>query len=97
MTFDLRLNSLFNRSMMFVVRREIISHPEHVNDAEYSEIMEIPSETYYGKGYQDIYSRKPNIEKAKRLLQWEPEIELEDALVRTLHSFLEENTADGSR
>ena len=85
------------KELAFLLKKIFKSHPEHVNDAEYSEIMEIPSETYYGKGYQDIYSRKPNIEKAKRLLQWEPEIELEDALVRTLHSFLEENTADGSR
>ena len=33
--------------------------------ASYSEIIEVPAQTYYGKGYQDIYTRKPSIEKAE--------------------------------
>jgi len=68
-----------------------MSHPDHVNDGEYSEVVEISSETYYGEGYQDIYTRKPCIEKARKLLQWTPKIGLEEALKRTLYSFLEEN------
>jgi UDP-4-amino-4-deoxy-L-arabinose formyltransferase/UDP-glucuronic acid dehydrogenase (UDP-4-keto-hexauronic acid decarboxylating) len=56
--------------------------------------VEIPSETYYGKGYQDIYSRKPSIVKARELLGWTPSVGLEDALQRTLYSFLEENAAE---
>src|SRR3972149_1100814 len=80
------------KELAFMLKNIFTSHPDHVNDQEYSEIEEIPSETYYGAGYQDIYSRKPGIEKAKKLLQWTPEVELEDALKRTLYSFLEENT-----
>ena len=81
------------KELAFILKKIFTSHPDHLNDQEYSEIVEIPSETYYGAGYQDIYSRKPGIEKAKKLLQWTPEVELEDALKRTLYSFLEENTA----
>jgi len=78
--------------------REIFkAHPEHRHDGEYSEIVEIPSETYYGKGYQDIYCRKPSIAKARRLLDWEPKIGLEESLKRTLYSFMEENTVDCSQ
>jgi len=80
------------KELAFILKKIFTSHPDHLNDQEYSEIVEIPSETYYGAGYQDIYSRKPGIEKAKTLLQWTPEVELEDALKRTLYSFLEENT-----
>lgn len=80
------------KELAFILKKIFTSHPDHLNDQEYSEIVEIPSETYYGAGYQDIYSRKPGIEKAKKLLQWTPEVELEDALKRTLYSFLEENT-----
>jgi len=61
------------------------------NDKVYSEIIEASAETYYGKGYQDIYSRNRNIEKARKLLGWEPVIGLDDALRMTLDSFLEEN------
>jgi len=81
------------KELAFILKKIFTSHPDHVNDLEYSEIVEISQETYYGAGYQDICSRKPGIEKAKKLLQWTPEVELEDALKRTLYSFLEENTA----
>lgn len=42
------------------------------------------------KHYQDIYTRKPSIEKAKTLLNWEPKVDLLDSLKKTLYSFLEE-------
>ncbi|HUH65449.1 MAG TPA: bifunctional UDP-4-keto-pentose/UDP-xylose synthase [Syntrophales bacterium] len=67
------------------------AHKDHRNDKVYSEIVEASSLSYYGKGYQDIYSRKPSIEKAKRLLNWKPKVGLKDALRMTLESFLEEN------
>ena len=57
----------------------------------YSEIVEVPSDAFYGKGYQDIYTRKPSIEQAGKLLGWEPKIGLEDSLKMTIYSFLEEN------
>ena len=38
--------------------------------------METPHEDYYGKGYQDIVSRKPSIDQARRLLGWEPMTDL---------------------
>jgi UDP-4-amino-4-deoxy-L-arabinose formyltransferase/UDP-glucuronic acid dehydrogenase (UDP-4-keto-hexauronic acid decarboxylating) len=66
-------------------------HPQHRQDETYSEIIEVPAQTYYGKGYQDIYTRKPSIEKAQRLLGWSPKITLEDSLRMTLYAFLEEN------
>jgi UDP-4-amino-4-deoxy-L-arabinose formyltransferase/UDP-glucuronic acid dehydrogenase (UDP-4-keto-hexauronic acid decarboxylating) len=79
------------KELALQLKQIFMSHPEHVNDSEYSEIVEIPSETFYGKGYQDIYTRKPNIEKAARFLEWKPAIGMEEALKRTLYSFLEEN------
>jgi len=79
------------KELAYMLREMFMAHPEHVNDEVYSEIIEIPAETYYGRGYQDIYSRKPKIEKAKRLLNWEPKVDLQEALRRTLYSFLEEN------
>ncbi len=74
-----------------ILKNLFMAHPAHKNDKVYSDIVETSASSYYGKGYQDIYSRKPSIEKATRLLGWKPEIGLEDALNRTLESFLEEN------
>ena len=74
-----------------ILKNLFMAHPAHRNDKVYSEIIEASAEAYYGKGYQDIYSRKPSIEKARKLLDWKPEIGLEDALRMTLDSFLEEN------
>jgi len=68
-----------------------MAHPKHRDDGVYSEIIEVPSDTFYGKGYQDIYTRKPSIEKARTLLNWAPEFGLHDSLKRTIDSFLAEN------
>jgi UDP-4-amino-4-deoxy-L-arabinose formyltransferase/UDP-glucuronic acid dehydrogenase (UDP-4-keto-hexauronic acid decarboxylating) len=79
------------KDLAHLLKDIFISHPEHLHDGEYSEIVEIPAAAYYGNGYQDIYSRKPNIEKAMRLLNWKPEVNLIDSLKVTLYAFLEEN------
>lgn len=73
-----------------IMKKIFAEHPRHRNDPHYSEIIEVPSEKYYGIGYQDIYSRKPSIEKARRLLNWEPKFGLEESLKRTIYAFLDE-------
>jgi nucleoside-diphosphate-sugar epimerase len=50
----------------------------------------VGADSYYGKGYQDILTRKPSIEKARRLLGWEPSTTLDAALERTFEAFVEE-------
>jgi nucleoside-diphosphate-sugar epimerase len=51
-------------------------------------IEEVSSAEYYGKGYQDILTRKPSIAKARKLLGWEPKVPLDDALRLTFDAFL---------
>ncbi len=79
------------KELATLLKKLFKEHPQHKNDSTYSEMVEIPAETFYGKGYQDILTRKPSIEKAKRLLGWEPSVGLEEAMHLTLNSFLEEN------
>ncbi|MCE5280697.1 MAG: bifunctional UDP-4-keto-pentose/UDP-xylose synthase [Deltaproteobacteria bacterium] len=79
------------RELAHTLKKIFMAHPDHLKDESYSEIIEVPAGEYYGKGYQDIYTRKPSIEKARDLLGWRPEIGLEDSLRMTLYSFLEEN------
>jgi nucleoside-diphosphate-sugar epimerase len=72
-----------------------MAHPYHVNDPAYSEIIDMAHEKYYGKGYQDILSRKPSIAKAQELLGWSPKTGLDQALSDTLNDFLEEMESGG--
>ncbi len=74
-----------------MLKKLFMEHPNHRDDKTYSEIIEVSSANFYGKGYQDIITRKPSIEKARRLLDWEPRVNLDDSLKMTLYSFLEEN------
>jgi len=69
--------------------------PEYRKIADSAQIVEVFSEDYYGKGYQDISSRKPSIEKATTMLGWEPKVPLDEALKRTLDFFIEECKANG--
>ncbi len=73
------------------LKRIFMAHPSHRQDSNFSDIVEMSSESYYGQGYQDITTRKPNIEKAKNLLGWTPKVGLEESLKMTLDAFLEEN------
>jgi len=65
-------------------------HPEHCQDEDYAEIIEVPHEEYYGQGYQDIFTRKPSIANAREYLGWTPETDLATSLRITLDAFLEE-------
>jgi nucleoside-diphosphate-sugar epimerase len=56
-------------------------------------IEEVDSLTFYGKGYQDVTNRKPSIEKARRLLGWEPRTAMNEALETTMDAFFEELNA----
>jgi UDP-4-amino-4-deoxy-L-arabinose formyltransferase/UDP-glucuronic acid dehydrogenase (UDP-4-keto-hexauronic acid decarboxylating) len=83
------------KELAFMLRDLFQRHPDHRADGVYSEIVETRHEDYYGKGYQDIISRKPAIDKARRLLGWEPQTDLATSLKITLDAFLEEAKVSG--
>jgi nucleoside-diphosphate-sugar epimerase len=78
------------KELAHLLRDLFKQHPDHRGDGAYSDIVDTPHEAYYGKGYQDIVSRKPSIDQARRLLSWEPQTDLATSLKITLDSFLEE-------
>lgn len=53
------------------------------------------SGAYYGKGYQDVQHRRPSIRNARRYLDWEPGISLEQSIEETLDFFLQEAVRTG--
>lgn len=53
-----------------------------------TQIITTTADEYYGKGYQDVGRRVPSIEKAKRVLEWEPTTSVADALRKTVDYYI---------
>ena len=61
--------------------------PEYREAARRVKLVETTSGTYYGKGYQDVQNRSPNIDGTRADLGWSPGVGLRDALTRILESY----------
>ena len=64
------------------------SDPRTEHFTKHSEIIEVFSQDFYGEGYQDIDRRVPSVAKAKELIGWEPKVDLDTALGKTLDYYL---------
>ena len=64
-------------------------HPNFGPKARRTPIVEVSSGEYYGGGYQDILTRVPSIERARRILGWEPRVAMEEAVRRTVSFYLD--------
>lgn len=58
---------------------EVLSHP----------IEDVPSENFYGKGYEDSDRRVPDISKAQRLLGSQPRYGIDETLQLAVEFFME--------
>lgn len=65
-------------------------HPLRSKFPPLAGMREIESGSYYGRGYQDTQHRRPSIRNAKKLLNWEPTVELRQSIETTLDYFLKE-------
>ncbi len=72
-----------------------VSHPSTKHYKQHSEIIEVFSKDFYGEGYQDIDFRVPSIRKARTLIGWEPKVNLDTALRKTLKYYLDTNVKAG--
>ena len=68
-----------------------VNHPATKQYKKFSEIVEVSSGEYYGRGYQDIDFRVPSIRKAREIIGWEPKVDLDTALRKTIEYYLESN------
>ncbi len=64
------------------------THPLRDRFPPFAGFRDTESSAYYGTGYQDLQHRRPSIRNAKRLLRWEPKVDLETAVSNTLDFFL---------
>ncbi|KAB0495058.1 bifunctional UDP-4-amino-4-deoxy-L-arabinose formyltransferase/UDP-glucuronic acid oxidase ArnA [Pseudomonas vancouverensis] len=70
--------------------RQFEAHPLRANFPPFAGFRDIESKAFYGTGYQDVSHRKPSIANAKRLLNWEPTVEMRETIGNTLDFFLRE-------
>jgi nucleoside-diphosphate-sugar epimerase len=54
-----------------------------------AQIEKVSSHDYYGEGYQDIYTRVPDISNAREHLGWEPRYSLREALAHTVQHYVD--------
>jgi nucleoside-diphosphate-sugar epimerase len=57
------------------------------------EIVSVTSEDFYGKGYEDCDRRIPDVTKARTLLGWKSEHDLESVLFHTMKYFVDKHRA----
>lgn len=56
-------------------------------------IVDVSSEEFYGKGYEDCDRRIPNVDKARNLLGWQSKHDLESVLFHTMKYFVDKYRA----
>ncbi|MDD3886396.1 MAG: bifunctional UDP-4-amino-4-deoxy-L-arabinose formyltransferase/UDP-glucuronic acid oxidase ArnA, partial [Victivallaceae bacterium] len=70
-------------------------HPLRSKFPPFAGYIVVESGAFYGKGYQDVQHRVPSIKNAKKLIDWEPSIMLEQSIETTLDFFLQEAIKSG--
>ena len=83
-------NDLSVRELAEKLLALVREYPAYREKAERCQIVDVSSEEYYGKGYQDMLTRVPSIGNAKRHLGWEPVTGIDEALRKTLEFYLVE-------
>jgi nucleoside-diphosphate-sugar epimerase len=77
-------NDMSIRELAETTVRLIKTYPKYAKFAENTKLVVTKSDTYYGKGYQDILTRVPSIKNAQKYLGWSPKVDFETALRKTL-------------
>lgn len=62
-------------------------YPEYAATARQVKLIETTSETYYGRGYQDVQNRVPWIENTCSELDWRPEVNMDQAVSRIFDAY----------
>jgi len=83
------------KEMAELLVKKFDEHPLRKEFPPFAGFIVIDSGAFYGKGYQDVQHRVPSIRNAKKLLDWEPKIGLEQSIETTLDFFLNEAIKSG--
>lgn len=64
------------------------AHPLKPKNLPEPRLLDVSEENYYGKDYQDMARRKPSVDKARRILGWEPKVGFDEAIAKTVDFYL---------
>jgi len=67
--------------------RLAMKYPEYAKTARKVKLVTVKSESYYGKGYQDVQNRVPRITNTCRDLGWRPGVTMQDSLRRIFEAY----------
>lgn len=81
-------NEVSVRDLATLIIEAFKGFPEWREHAEQAQVVEVSSEKYFGKYYQDIGKRVPAIGRAREQLGWEPKTDLATAIRLTLQHHL---------
>ena len=81
-------NEMSIRGLAEMLVKMFDNHPLRYRSPPFAGFRETESSAYYGAGYQDLQHRRPSIRNAKRLLNWEPKVDLKTSVSTTLDFFL---------
>jgi len=82
------VNDLSVKELALKLREMVKQYPDYAEKAENCVIAETTSDIFYGKGYQDMMTRVPSVQNAKKKLGWEPTTGIDEALKHTLDFYL---------
>lgn len=82
------VNDLSVKELALKLRDMVKQYPDYAEKAENCVIAETTSDIFYGKGYQDMLTRVPSVQNAKKKLGWEPKTGIDEALKHTLDFYL---------
>jgi nucleoside-diphosphate-sugar epimerase len=83
-------NPANNWSVRDLARRMValaLEYPEYAENAAKVRIVDTTANAYYGTGYQDVQQRVPKITNTCADLDWQPRVDMEDALRRIFDAY----------
>ena len=83
-------NSLSVRELATEMLKVAASYPEYRDNAAKVRLLDTTSDEYYGKGYQDVENRVPNIDNIRADLGWEPKVSMQEALRQIFEAYRHE-------
>lgn len=66
----------------------INDYPQFKDKAQKVNLKNVDARSYYGEGYQDVSLRVPSIKHAQQYLNWQPMVNMQEGLRRTLNFYL---------